>query len=90
MARERIALECGRKNIGLSRITKDEETQTSNKELNKLVAQTSHTFWDSEVFYAGVFRALSRIPSHEHVTKISESLGKRLDMALLTFKQVFV
>ena len=26
MARERIALECGRKNIGLSRITKDQET----------------------------------------------------------------
>ena len=41
MARERIALECGRKNIGLSRITKDEETQTSNKELNKLVARYS-------------------------------------------------
>ena len=37
MARESIAFECGRKNIGLSRITKDEETQTSNKELNKLV-----------------------------------------------------
>lgn len=29
--------------------------------------QTSHTIWDSEAFYAGVFRALSRIPSHEHV-----------------------
>ena len=41
MARERIALECGRKNIGLSRITKDEETQTSNKELDKLVARVS-------------------------------------------------
>ena len=41
MARERIAFECGRKNIGLSRITKDEETQTSNKELNKLLARVS-------------------------------------------------
>ena len=41
MARERIAFECGRKNIGLSRITKDEETQTSNKELNKLVSKVS-------------------------------------------------
>ena len=41
MARESIAFECGRKNIGLSRITKDEETQTSNKELNKLVARYS-------------------------------------------------
>ena len=41
MARERIAFECGRKNIGLSRITKDEETQTSNKQLNKLVARYS-------------------------------------------------
>ena len=41
MARERIAFECGRKNIGLSRITKDEETQTSNKELNKIVARVS-------------------------------------------------
>ena len=41
MARERIAFECGRKNIGLSRITKDEETQTSNKQLNKLVTKVS-------------------------------------------------
>ena len=41
MARERIAFECGRKNIGLSRITKDEETQTSNKELDKLVTKVS-------------------------------------------------
>ena len=57
--------------------------------------QTSNTIWDSEAFYAGVFRALSRIPSYEHVgeereTKIWESLGRRLDIALLTFKQVFV
>ena len=57
--------------------------------------QTSHTIRNSEAFFAGVFRALSGIPSHEHEgekreTKIQESLGKRLDIAFLTFKQVFV
>jgi len=31
MARERIALECGRKNIGLSRITREEKNGLSKK-----------------------------------------------------------
>ena len=35
--------------------------------------QTNHTIWDSEAFYAGVFRALSRIPSQEHVGEERET-----------------
>ena len=37
------------------------------KVFRKTGVQTSHTIWDSEAFYAGVFRALSRIPSQKHV-----------------------
>ena len=36
-------------------------------------AQSSHTIWESEAFYAGVFHALSRIPSHEHVEEERET-----------------
>ena len=60
MARERIAFECGRKNIGLSRITKDEETQTSNSLLAQRPPRTKLVSNNNS--YQGSFPLSPEIP----------------------------